>query len=242
MNTEHIHLDSLLEKYKKTRSIPGSVRSRIVDTEKKNYKTIMKRLGRYNPYIAAVAFIYFTLKKLGISVTFTKSVIILCTISILGGTAITTGIVITIKHIQSEKVKTSDSVKQIEEQSLSIPQKDQKETIKFQFAVRLLKTTLAIGKIGGTSTDDTELNVVKNAIYSEFIRLRGSNNITRSAQGAKLSITGELRHVDNQYHISVRLFENETGRIIGVINEVSTKEALPKTSQKIAKELSDSIE
>jgi len=240
MSTEHIHLDSLLEKYKKTRSIPGSVRSRIVQDEKRNYKAVMKRLGRYNPFIAAVAFVFFTLKKIGITATFTKSIIILSAASIIGGSAITTGIVFTIKHIQSEKVKTSDSIKQIEEQSLSISKKDQKEIIKY--TVRPLKTTLSIGQISGVSSEDPAENIVNNAIYSEFIRLRGNNNITRSAQGSRLSITGELRHVDSQYRISIRLFENETGKILNVINEISTKEALPKTSQKIAKELSDSIE
>ena len=65
-------MKSLLKKYKLNHPVPGQVQEKMISRKSKIYTNILRSMGKVSILSSLIISIYFSLKKLGITLTLTK--------------------------------------------------------------------------------------------------------------------------------------------------------------------------
>ncbi|MGL4369458.1 MAG: hypothetical protein ACRCUT_07285 [Spirochaetota bacterium] len=224
-----------------TEPLPAEVRAYIVKKQRKNFIAILKKLHKYNPFIAAVLFAYFFLKKLGITATFTQCTVVLVTASALTVGGIGAGTYTVVKEIQSikkEHVSIIPAAQKEEKAKASIPDlQKMKQPATVALQPHAVKYAITVDPIDSTSIGKDISAQITQTIQSTLPQIR----ILQPTSPA-LTLIGSIKKTEATYLITVRVFDKDTGRIHFAASEQTDYESILIVTQKIAKELAETIE
>jgi hypothetical protein len=105
-NTEAIKL--ILQTYRFETPVPPGTGSRMLKSRKTNLIAILKKVGKYSLITAAVVYLFFLLKKMGITTTLLKlNAVLFVAAGTAATTIVTTTTVATYRHYRAVKVENS---------------------------------------------------------------------------------------------------------------------------------------
>ncbi len=237
-NIENFH--NLIDKYQLTDETPADVKNNISQYKKAGFKNIIKKAGKYSIISAAVYSVFFFLKKLGISISVFKSIIIVSVGSIVIVSSVSTGVYYTIKHITGKDQKLEKKIDntQLKNKNIeALKNNPQNKTT----AVTTKDATVAFGVIpfAVENAPKTISTAFTSGLISNLKAAHGSKavmrlNIAKQNRVKKLVI-GSIDRIDGSYIITAKVVRVKDSKILKMVTEtVDSKDKLQAAAKRIS--------
>jgi hypothetical protein len=242
MKKEIIQMQKLFEATEMTAPMDENAQAHSLKMKRKNLISLMRKLGIYSSLYGVILAFFFLFKKIGLALSVIQSAYLLLSISIVATASIGAGGVVAVKtylidkHGEEEPVprinavsevwRIADKSTQIESTKAKVANQE-KEYIYFQ-------------GFSSSKADNNLLQRATKAMSDEFTRASaGTVVITGDEPYARYTLSGSIEIIDGRYHISVKLIEIGTRRIIFASSEVSdTADGVIDHAKKMGVELS----
>ncbi len=226
-------LRELLEFYRFYEPVPPEGQSRIPQARKETLKRILRKKGKYGLLILLGINTYYLLKKLGISISLAKSVIIAVTVSVLSVTTVTAAVYFTLQYVTGEKPDIIEKPeieekinKEVEKRgSLNADIDEKPVAIKPAVPRPLLniipfKHDESLKKISAQIIGDI-CNSVKSSKGNWAVTT--TVDLTSMKKADKV-LFGSIAKLGGKYIITTRLVERKSSRVIQFIKETAESE------------------
>jgi hypothetical protein len=247
MNRLEENLQKLFEKYRFTEPIPGEVQKRALDSIKKNITTILRESGDYSFIFGGVLSIYLKGKRLGVTLSFLQSKIILAMTALITVSIISAAAFVLVKQVSTGKTEQLQfRERQIEEKAEMKDNTekrniDERKSIFSDTIQSIREPEVGINLFSGADRGLTEK--ATNSILDILKSHIGPGKVTllegKTRPGVKRIVSGSIRKLGNRYYFTSKVIHVKTGKIEYALSEnIDGPEeidlVLSKTAEKIA--------
>jgi len=228
-------LQKVLEKYGFTAPLPPEVRKDIYKRKRKILVDILKKYGRYNPFIAGALAVFFFMKAVGFSLTLAQSAGVLILAGAIAAATVTSGVYYTVTRVLNRPM----SVELPSPPAGEIKNEQKTSTAAPREAIRLAPPAYYIA-----SPETSELitpivrDKVKAALFSVITRAKGPGSAGYAPGApAPLGIALNIEKTGQSFTITARLIDRATSRILHIYTETGPENSLESMSRKIANDI-----
>ncbi len=219
--------------------------------KRRQFKKILKKTAAYSVTFICISYIYFTLKKLGISVTIAKSAAIFAVSSSVAAVSVAGGSYYAVKKIVAPEVE--QEIEKIIEREAAGPEKkkdiNKREKIdpkKNADTVDIIKKRIAVQNFDVENANNIIAQKVTNKILEELAQIRGADYVVGYSKGktdkiSGMTLIGSVEFLNNLYTITAKVIDIKTLKVIYYASEISeSEEGLNSACEKISKKISES--
>lgn len=219
-------VDSLLEKYRFTEPLPPEVQKGLRRIREREFNRVIRSAGGGSLFFSAAAYLHFTFKKVGVTLSLTKSAAILTLSGILAAGAVAAGLYGVIRTLTAEEKQAPELPPRIES-----PEKknntgaagNNEKPLKKSAPVAVKRMFAGVGTITGSTVTAGERNSLTKMVYHhlkndqalipmEWYRKKGNVKF-------RYLLLGEVDRVSGTVTLSLRIVDAETGRIAAYLKD-----------------------
>ena len=223
-------MKSLLDKYKLDQPIPQNIQDRMISKKNYIYQKTLKSMGKVSFFSSMMISIYFSLKKIGISITLAKIILITTAVA-----SAVTGSYITINHIINNKDQIINE-NRTKEKSIII-QKNKTET---NLIEKRSHYPISVYRFTSTSIKKNKtLNEITSSIISKLRNNKGKNYVNLFTNKNKFTsdynVFGTMEQVENKIIVTVKIVDTKTSSMVYITQEeTESGEEISKISSKLS--------
>lgn len=228
----------VMTKYKLDEPIPDDIQAYILQVKKKNIVKILKKVGAYSFSLGLLLSAFFSLKKIGITLSLAKSALVLFVSTIVAATSISAGLYFSIQYVKERREeirKLKDEIKASQNRESKI--KNPVPVYYFPLAIRTFKSSNVDSKI---------LRSASEILYQEIISKKGKRKILfLGMQRGKYKryVLGRIEKIENIYFISVKVIDVKTKEVLFSTSEAAeSQEDISDVMQKVAQKIVNEID
>lgn len=233
----------LMQKAKLVKPESQENQKHILISKKRQFKKILKRAGNYSLIIAFASYLFFFFKKIGVGISFMKSITLATTVTIMLAVSVISGTYYTVKYVimpaleeQVEKIpqKVNEIKEELTKEKAEITKKKETTIEKTQVVIKQFIAEDLDAKITKQIMNKISSGVVKNNNKIEFVSIKNKN--------AKLILIGSVDLLEESYTIYSKIIDKKTSKVLFYESETAkTKQdidsACNRLAQKIAKKI-----
>ncbi len=218
--------------------VPDDVKKHIRRSKAGNFRKVLKKTGGYSIIFGSISYIFFTLKKYGLSVTIIKSAVIWGISLILSVAAVTAGIYFSARYfipsgtVNRTMVPVESGLKEME-----IPEKE--APARRSTAAPSSGKLIGINTFKGADVSREEKRAVTDAVTASLKQyLDDTTGITVNRSGSRragLVLLGSVERNNGSYIINARLVRVSDAKIIMYTQEkIESLDSIESASERIA--------
>ena len=223
-------MKTLLDKYRLDQPIPQNIQGKMISRKKDIYQKTLKSMGTVSFFSSIMISLYFALKKIGISITLAKMIIITTALA-----SAATGSYITINHIikNKEQIINNNITK---EKSIFIQKNKSGNNItgnRSHYPISAYKFTSTSIKNKKTLTEITSSLISKLRINKgkNYVNLFNHKNKFTS----DYNVFGTMEQVENKVILTVKIVDTKTSSMVYITQEeTESKEEISIISNEIS--------
>jgi len=231
-------LEAVLAKYRLADPVPEGIQKRMMDSKRDIFIRVLKRVGKYTVIIALLQWLYFLLKKFGVGVFASKTVVSVITAAALGG-----GSYAVMDHITKHR---DAAIPSADVTSVSTTN-DTEKKVPLPEAVRPApaRYTMGISSFTGESVDGKVLNEATDMMRGALDRSAGKSyaRVFKSGvSGVRYSLFGSVESINQRYVVTVKVVDLHTSSIVFVGSEkADSPEGLKKSCVVLAGKITAAV-
>lgn len=215
-----------MERFRFVEPVPPEVQRHIRRVKRREFLKILRRAGAYSTLFAIVSSVFFTLKKLGVSITIAKAAMLIGVSALLlfGGAASSVYYAVRALtapdseiRVQSEESGQSVASSQALVSNATAPTAatDPPELVERRFGVQ---------GFTAANVDPATAARVSGMVASELAKLKGGERVIRGAskdRKAGMLVLGSVEELGGAYDVTARVVSVKDGRILFYSSETA---------------------
>ncbi|MCU0821325.1 MAG: hypothetical protein MUC95_02485 [Spirochaetes bacterium] len=193
------------------------------------FRKTLKRAGAYSLSFALISYVYFALKKAGISISIYKSAAIVALGSSITAASIGVGAYVAVKKITApeEDIKI-EKVLQKEKITASVSVPEKKETA-VPDSLEMIRKRIGVQLFDSANVEDSLPGRVTDAIAGDLAARRGAGYVInrreeKSGKRAGMILKGSVEFLDGVYTVSAKVVDVQTSRVVYYTSETAASE------------------
>lgn len=223
---------------------PPELQEYIRKIKRSQFRKTLKRTGAYSFTFALVSYIYFTVKKMGISITIYKSAAILALSSTITAVSIGAGAYFAVKKITAPKEEIKIE-KVLQEEQIALPASEPaKKNGDSADTLEKIRKRIRVKSFDSANVDGAMSGRVTDAIAGGLASLRGIDYVVnsrkeKSGKRTGMVLKGSVEYLNGIYTVTAKVIDVTTARVLFYTSESSASEddidgACGKIAKKIA--------
>ncbi len=222
---------------------PPELQEYIRKVKRRQFRKTLKRTGAYSLVFILISYIYFTLKKIGISVTIYKSAAILALGSSITAVSIGAGAYFAAKKIiaPAEEIKI-EKIQQEENVTAAVPVPVKKEPDNAD-TLENIRKRIGVQPFDAANADVSMSVRVTDMIAAGLAALRGADyvvNTRREKSGKRtgMLLKGSVEFLNGEYTLTAKVVDVQTLKVIYYTSETAaTENDIDSACSKIAEKI-----
>lgn len=249
-NTEAIKL--ILQTYRLEMPVPPGIAKRMLKSRKSNLIAILKKVGKYSLITAAVVYLFFLLKKMGLTTTLLKlNAVLFVAAGTAATTIVTTTTVATYRHYRAAKAENSQvsvltpptiTLEEATTESLtteSTAETEQAVRTEASAAIQNMRFEVVPFRTTDSTNEEISQRLTSNVLKRINDLQPGAAVMTGSAEAtAPYLVTGSVVKLGSIYTANIRIINSNDSHLVIAVSENFTD---PKDINGIAKRLAEKV-
>jgi hypothetical protein len=209
--------NDVMRKYRLVEPVPAAVQRHIRVNKRKQFNEIFKRTSGYSLLFVLVSTIYFTLKRLGVAISITKSAVILAVLSLLTAGAVTVAVYWAVAGSDSRVIldKAPERAAAPAGRDVGV-EKEEKDLVE---PAAIIEDRVGIQSFTAISMPASKASEVSDRLANSLSSLRGGERVVnlRYGRGGKKSgmmVFGTVEPAGEGYSVTVRVVNVKDSRIL----------------------------
>jgi hypothetical protein len=232
-------LKKILEKYKLDQPLSRKTKKDIIHKRKKSLIAILKKKNKYSTLVLLSVTLLFWFKRFGISISLTKSSIVIITGAIIATSAITTVTTYTIKNYFIEEKKEKEIPKKkhkqekVEKEKPVKTTKPDKKEQKYVISMIPFEYDKQIADIGKKISSTLYKNINSRKDKAVYYGKGNKKNIT-----SRLRIVGSVIKLGEGYFVTAKIIDIKDAKVKYHVSEnAKSVDDIPSVCEKLARKL-----
>lgn len=227
----------LLKKYKLDRPLPDGQKNRLGSIRKKSMISILRKRGKYSPFVLIVVWFFFWIKRFGVSLSLGKSAVVVFTAIIITMGAVATSAYYAVNLLLKEEIKTERIKQDVNKNAGPEAASGREAAHRYQIVIGSFEFDPEIGATG---------RQINNSIRYELIRIKGGNTVAPPGVPGTVAIknilVGSIIKLDKTYRITAKIIDRSTSRVIYLVSEsADSTQDIPRACRALSEKIAAKI-